>query len=207
MKNLNPFVASIMALLLIPLLFTSTPAQDAAADAPIQFVVDKAHTEISFKVKHLGIAWVKGSFSDFEIDVNFDPENHENLMINTTIDVASISTRNEKRDGHLMSPDFFDAAKFPKMTFVSKNVTKVDDSNYKITGDLTIRDVTKEVVLDFAYYGMVTTPWGSTNAAGTATTMINRMEYGLAWDKAIETGSLIAGDEVFISIDIEIMGQ
>lgn len=165
--------------------------------------VDKVHTAVKFKVKHL-LTNVWGEFTDYEAELNYDPANPTNSTIKVTINVNSIDTGVEKRDAHLASEDFFWAEKYPTMTFVSKKITAVGKNQLKVMGDLTIRGVTKEIEL------MVDGPsdpldfMGTTKVAASASATINRTEWGLNWNRAIEAGNLVVGEDVTIVIDAEL---
>jgi polyisoprenoid-binding protein YceI len=166
---------------------------------------DIPHSSVGFTVRHLVIAKVHGEFADFEGTINFEGEDFESGTAEITIQMASIDTDNEKRDEHLKSPDFFDVENFPAMTFKSKKIVKGEGSDLKMIGDLTIRDVTKEVTLDVEYHGTVKDPWGGTRAAFSATGEINRQDFGVKWNKPLETGGFLVGDEVTINIEAELV--
>lgn len=165
--------------------------------------VDPNHTFISFSVKHLVISEVTGKFRDFMIKFNATKDDFSDAMVIATIRVASITTENEKRDAHLKSDDFFNAEKYPEITFKSTSFQNVGRNQYKITGDLTIRSVTKRVTFDATLNGSMSTPNGMVYA-WRATTTINRFDFGLKWNMAIEGGGLVAGDTVTITLNIEL---
>jgi len=165
---------------------------------------DKAHTKIGFSVTHLVITDVEGKFNEFDGAIESPTDNFEDASITFSANIASIDTDNEKRDGHLKSDDFFNAEKFPKMTFKSKSMKKIEGKNYKLIGDLTIRDVTKEVKLDVVYNGTVNDPWGNTKAGFALEGVINRFDYNLKWNTALETGGLVVGEEVTILAKLEL---
>ncbi|HSH00291.1 MAG TPA: YceI family protein [candidate division Zixibacteria bacterium] len=165
--------------------------------------IDRVHSSVGFKVSHLVISKVTGSFSEFDGTIEFDESNLSGGAVEFTVQVASIDTDNEKRDNHLRSADFFDAANHPTMTFKSTKVSAVEDGKFSITGNLTIRGTTKEVTFDCEYGGSVEA-FGGVRTGFSAQTKINRFDYGLAWDKAIETGGLVVGDEVTILIELEL---
>lgn len=169
--------------------------------------VDYSHSDIQFKVRHMMISKVRGRFEDFEATIDFDPENPTNTNVEVSVDLASINTRDEKRDGHLRSADFFDVENNPTMTFSSTRVEQDDEYHGRLFGDLTIGDVTKEIVLDVEYAGMAKSPWGTTSAGFSATGKLNRKEFGLNWNAALETGGVLVGDEVEIAIEVEIVKQ
>lgn len=178
-------------------LFISTNAQTT-------WDFDKSHSKIGFEVTHLVITDVEGQFNSYEGTVVSNNEDFSDAKINFTADINSIDTDNEKRDGHLKSDDFFNAEKFPKLTFVGKSFKKVDGKNYKLVGDLTIRDITKEVSLDVKYAGTVTDPWGNVKAGFNVTGAINRFDYNLKWNALMEAGGAVVGEEVRFDIDIEL---
>lgn len=175
------------------------PASVLASD----YKIDPDHTKVSFKVRHLGISWVPGNFSKVDGSFNFDPQNIKAAKAEAKIEIGSINTENKKRDDHLKSDDFFDASKFPEMTFVSKEIKDVEGDKFKVVGDLTIHGVTKSVVLDAEYTGEAKDPWGNERAAFSATTKVNRKDFGLQWNKVLETGALLVGEDVLITIDVE----
>jgi polyisoprenoid-binding protein YceI len=166
--------------------------------------VDKVHSNISFSIKHMVISTVTGAFKDYDITFKAKKEDFSDASVEATVKVASISTENEKRDGHLKSDDFFNAEKFPDIRFKSKSFEKVGDGKYKINGDLTIRDVTKQVTFDAVYNGSVKAPWGSTIYSWSATLTLDRFDYNLKWNQAIETGGLIVGKDVTVTLNLEL---
>lgn len=168
--------------------------------------IDPVHTAVEFKIRHLMVSWVKGVFTDVDGTVNIPEDNVGNSSANVRMATASIDTNNQKRDDHLRSPDFFDAATFPEMTFVSKQVVVENGQPAKIVGDLTIRDVTREVELKVEDFSQVITdPWGNIRRGASASTKINRSDYGLTWNKALETGGVVVGDEVHITLEVEMI--
>lgn len=167
------------------------------------YKIDPDHSVVAFKVKHLGISSVFGKFVEFDGNFNFDPKNIKASKTAVTIQTKSIDTRQAKRDDHLKNPDFFDATKFPLMKFVSKEVKEISPDKFQLIGDLTIRDVTKPVTLDVVYGGAVTDPWGNERAAFAASTKINRKEFGLTYNKLLETGGLVVGEDVAIELEVE----
>ena len=165
---------------------------------------DPAHASVQFAVSHLMVATVRGTFDKFDVTAIIDENDVSRSSVEATIEVASVNTRNEKRDNHLRSADFFDVAKHPTITFKSKAVEKVQDNAYKVTGDLTLMGVTKEVVLDVTGSPQaIKDPWGNSRLGGAATTTINRMDYGLTRNTVLESGGVAIGEEVEITIDIE----
>ena len=165
--------------------------------------LDKNHSSIGFSVKHLVISTVSGNFKDFDITLTTAKDDFSDAAVQAVIKMASINTDNTARDNHLKSDDFFNAEKFPEIKFTSTSFEKIGEGKYKITGDLTIRDVTKKVVFDAVYNGSIKTPWGNTAMSWTAATVINRFDYNLKWNKALESGGLIAGQDVTITINLE----
>ena len=170
--------------------------------------IDPAHTSAQFAIRHLMVSTVRGDFRKVTGTVNLDEQDVTKSIIDAKIDVASINTGIEKRDEDLRSPNFFDVAKYPTMTFKSKKIQKAGEGKYKITGDLTLHGTTKEVVLDFeGNLTPIKDPMGKTRIGGMATTKINRKDFGLAWNKALETGGVVVGDEATITIDTELTQQ
>jgi polyisoprenoid-binding protein YceI len=173
----------------------------------MSWTIDSAHSEVNFTVRHMMISNVRGRFEKFTGAVDFDEDYPANTTVDVQIEAASISTRDAQRDGHLRSPDFLDAEKFPYLTFKSKRVDVLDAQHARLVGDLTIRDLTREVTLDVEYSGMSKSPWGSTNAGFTASTKISRKDWNLNWNVALETGGWLVGDEIKIDLEMEIIQQ
>ncbi len=171
------------------------------------WAIDASHSTVTFSVRHMMISKVRGRFSRFDGTVNFDEQHPTNSSVSVTIDATSIDTRDERRDAHLMSPDFLDVANYPTITFVSKQVEVIDETHGRIIGDLTIRGVTREVALDVEYNGQSKSPWGTVSAGFSASATINRKDWGLTWNVALETGGVLVGEEVKIDIEIEIVKQ
>lgn len=172
------------------------------AQAPTKWVLDKAHTNVRFSVAHLVVSDVDGSFKSFDGSMTSAKPDFTDAAISFTADVASINTDNENRDKHLQSDDFFNAAKFPQIKFASKSFQSLGNNKYKLTGDLTIRDVTKPVVFDVTYGGTVTA-MGGTHAGFKAKSSINRFDYNLKWSAATEAGGLVVGKDVEITLNID----
>lgn len=162
--------------------------------------LDPAHSELQFKVKHLMITTVTGSFTSLTGSVVSESDNFENATVEFEAATSSVDTSNTDRDNHLKSADFFDAEKYPKITFKSTALTK-DGDDYTLTGDLTIKDVTKSVQIEVEFGGIATDPWGNTKAGFTINTKIKRTEFGLTWNAALETGG------VMVSEDAKILGE
>lgn len=165
--------------------------------------IDQAHSEVGFQVKHMVIAKVNGKFDSFSGTIDFDGKNFQNASVAVTIDVKSIDTDNEKRDGHLKSGDFFLADSFPQITFKSTRVIPGENDKFQIVGDLTIRGVTRQVTLDAVLNGVIDDSWGNKRAGFSAATEINRFDYGVSWDNALETGGLVVSKEVRIMLEVE----
>lgn len=188
--------------ILIVTLFLTLPQIALAAS----WKIDPAHTAVEFKVRHLMVSWVKGVFTNVSGTVEINESDMSASNVKIQVETASINTNNGKRDDHLRSPDFFDVSTYPVMVFVSKKVVVSENIPVKIIGDLTIRDVTKEVELDVEEFsGTVTDPWGNTRRGATAETEINRKDFGLTWNKALEAGGVVVGDEVRISLEVEMI--
>jgi polyisoprenoid-binding protein YceI len=171
--------------------------------AQSEWKLDKAHSSIGFTVRHMVISDVTGSFKDFTIALKSDKDDFSDAEVQSTIKVGSLSTDNAMRDGHLKSDDFFNAEKFPEINFKSSSFEKLGDNKYKITGDLTIRDVTKKVIFDATLNGTLKTGRGLLSA-WKATTTINRFDYNLKWNKTLETGGLMVGQDVTITMNLEL---
>lgn len=167
---------------------------------------DSGHASVQFAVRHLMVATVRGTFDTFDVTAIIDEDDISRSSVNATIEVASINTRNQKRDDHLRGPDFFDAATHPTITFTSKTVEKIQDYNYKVTGELTLMGVTREVVLDVTGSPQAVTDLrGKPRLGGAATTTINRTDYGLSRNSVLESGGVAIGEEVEITIDIQLV--
>ena len=167
---------------------------------------DPAHTHIGFSVRHLMISNVKGDFGKFKVKVDGDPKDPAKAVIDVTIEVASINTGIADRDKHLKSPDFFDVAKLPTITYKSRKIVKAGKNGLKVTGDLTLHGVTREVVLEAKdVVGPVKDPWGNQRLGLTASTKIDRRQFGLTWNKALETGGVVVGTDVTIQLEVELV--
>ncbi len=179
------------------------PMLASAAD----FKLDPSHSNASFKVRHMMVSTVRGEFADVQGTVKYDAKAPEKIVIEAVIAANSINTRNEKRDDHLKSADFFDVAKHPALTFKSKSAKK-NGKKLAVKGDLTIRGVTKEVTLDVE--GLDTEmkdPWGNTLLGASATTQIDRKDFGLNWNQALEAGGVLVGEKIDITLDVELVKQ
>ena len=166
--------------------------------------IDAAHSQIEFTVRHMMITNARGRFDKFEGTIEFDETNPAKSKIDVQVDLNSISTRDEKRDGHLKSPDFFDVANYPTAAFKSKNIVVTGKNTGRVTGDLTIRGITHEVTLDVEFVGILKNPWGAQAAGFNAHTKINRKDWGLNWNVALEAGGWLVGDEITINIEVEL---
>ncbi len=194
MKRIIASISTIVALSLPAFAFAST------------WTIDPDHSNVGFKVRHLMVSNVKGSFDKHSGTVEIDDKDITKSKVNVTIDTNSINTNVQKRDEHLRSADFFDVAKYPTMTFVSKKVAKAGKDKLKVTGDLTLHGVTKQVVLEVVGPTKESKdPWGNIRKGATATTKINRKDFGLVWNKALETGGVAVGDEVTITLETEMI--
>jgi polyisoprenoid-binding protein YceI len=167
--------------------------------------IDNAHSLVEFSVRHMMISTVRGRFERFSGTVEFNENDPAASSVDVQIEAASINTNEPQRDNHLRSADFFEAETYPHLTFKSTRVEKVDENNGRIYGELTIRNVTRPVVLETEYNGQAKSPWGSTSAGFTANTKINRKDWNLVWNQALETGGVLVGDEIKIHIELEIV--
>ncbi|MBU1097931.1 MAG: YceI family protein [Bacteroidetes bacterium] len=187
------------------ILITAVLISASSLFAQTNWTFDQAHSNVNFTVTHMIISEVDGNFRSFDGKVVSDGDNFENAKIEFNVDINSINTDNEKRDQHLKSDDFFNAEKFPKMLFKSKSLKKESGKNWKMVGDLTIRDVTKEITLDVKFNGTIKDPWGNTRAGFKLTGELDRFDYNLKWNSALETGGLVVSKEVEITANIELI--
>jgi polyisoprenoid-binding protein YceI len=169
--------------------------------------IDASHTQIQFMMRHMMISKVRGFFEKFNGTIEYDADNPADTRVEIEIDAASINTRDAQRDNHLRSPDFLNAAEYPILTFTSKRVEAIDAMTGRLIGDLTIRSVTREAALDVEYLGQAKSPWGTLSAGFTGSTVIDRKEWGLTWNQALETGGILVGDKINIDIEMEIVKQ
>jgi polyisoprenoid-binding protein YceI len=167
--------------------------------------LDSAHSSVGFKVRHL-VSKVSGAFNEFDGTIVADLGNLDASSVEFTIQTASIDTKNEKRDGHLRSADFFDAENYPEITFKSSKITKIDGDSYAVVGALTIRGVTKEITLTVDYLGEMIA-MGGTRAGYELTTTVDRKDYGVSWNRALDAGGFVLGDDVEININLEVIKQ
>lgn len=174
-----------------------------ATDTLTKWTIDRDHSEISFKVKHLVISTVTGKFKSFDAAIETDNDDFEDAKISFEADISSIDTGNEDRDTHLKSDDFFNADEHPKLTFESKSFNKTGIGEYKLKGDLTIRGNSKPIELDVEYGGTVRDPYGNTKAGFEINGKLNRKEYGLTWNAVTEAGSIVVSDEVKLNLNVQ----
>jgi polyisoprenoid-binding protein YceI len=178
---------------------------ETATKTTTKWTLDPGHSEVGFKVKHMMITNVSGSFQKFDAKVETQGTDFTTAKIEFTADIDSITTKNADRDTHLKSADFFDAANHPQLKFVSKKIEAVDDDNYTIQGDLTIRGVTQPIKLNAELGGIGKDPWGNEKAGFTVTGKIIRTDYKLNWNAALEAGGVLVGDEVKINAEIQLI--
>lgn len=202
------FSSAILVLVLLfgmlqePVKLVQKPAKHEQQDVAT-YTPDKAHSKISFKVRHLGITNVNGAFDEYEASVTFDGDDLSTLQADATIQIASVNTGIERRDNHLRSDDFFNAEMYPTMKFASTGVRSLEGNKFELVGDLTIRDVTKEVVFDVEFLGM--SKMGPANKAGfVAEATVNRFDYNLKWDRLTEAGRLVVAENIKITLDLEL---
>ena len=186
-----------LALLPLAVLTLASPA--LAADA---YQFDKAHTSIGFQVRHI-FTMVGGKFLDFSGTIQIDRAKPESSTVELTIQAASINTNEPKRDEHLKSPDFFDAAKYPTIAFKSTSVKAAGNNVYQVTGDFTLRGVTKTITLPVTLVGEGKDPWGNEKAGFELSTTLNRQDYGMTWNKTLDQGGVLVGDEVKVQVSVE----
>lgn len=179
---------------------------ETATATTTKWGIDASHSEVLFKVKHLMISTVTGSFKEFGAEAELEGNDLANAQVSFWASTASVFTNDEKRDAHLRSADFFDSEKFPKLSFKSTRVEGAG-STWKVTGELTIKDVTKPVTLDVEWGGMAKDPWGNTKAGLTLSGRIDRKEWGLTWNAALEAGGVLVSDEVRIQCEVQLAKQ
>ena len=171
------------------------------------WAIDPSHSELLFKVKHLMITNVKGEFRKFSGTIESDGNDFSDAEVNVTIDAGSIFTNDTSRDGHLKSADFFDAETYPELTFKGSTFKKLDNENYQLRGMLTIKGVSKKVILDVEFGGLVKDPWGNDKAGFSVSGKISRKDWGLNWNAALETGGVMVSDEVRINAEVQLVKQ
>ncbi len=174
-------------------------------NAQSKWSFDASHTSVEFEISHMVITEVTGKFHSFDGQVLAGKEDFSDASIEFSIDVNSINTENERRDNHLRSADFFDAEKYPEITFRSKSMKKAGDNKYAVTGDLTMHGVTREITLDAIFNGIAKDPWGNTKAGFKVTGQLNREDFGLTWNNTLENGNLLVGNEVEIVCRVQLV--
>ena len=174
--------------------------QTATAIRPLD--IDRSHSEVAFQVRHL-LSKIRGRFNDFSGLIEFDQEHPERSRVDVTIQATSIDTAEPDRDKHLRSADFFDVEKYPALAFVSTSVTPRGGNTYDVAGNLTIHGVTRQVVLPASFLGAATDPWGNARSGFEAELTLNRKDFGLTWNAALETGGFLVGDEVKVTLSIQ----
>ncbi|CAN5436297.1 YceI family protein [soil metagenome] len=172
-----------------------------------KWTLDPMHSEIGFKIKHLMITNVSGSFGKFEVTAETNGDDFSSGKISFSAEISSINTGSDQRDGHLKSADFFDMEKFPEIKFIAQGMESIGSDEYKLNGDLTIRDVTRPIQLQVEMGGIVKDPYGNTKAGFTLTGKINRKEFGLTWNAATETGGVLVSEDVKIQSEIQLVKQ
>ncbi|MDI6048143.1 YceI family protein [Flavobacterium yafengii] len=172
-----------------------------------KWVIDPTHSEIGFKVKHMMFTNVSGKFSKFDATIEAEDNDFENAKIEFTGAIDSVTTGNADRDTHLLSPDFFDAAQFPEIKFSATSFTKINEGEYELVGDLSLHGVTKSVKLAVEYGGLMKDPWGNTKMALALEGKINRKDWGLNWNSALETGGVLVSEEVRLNIELQFVQQ
>ncbi len=169
------------------------------------WTLDPSHATLGFAVKHMVVTTVRGQFNEYQINADIDSDYLANSRATITIQANSLETRNSDRDGHLRSADFFDVENHPVITFDSRAIEQKGKSDYRITGDLTIRGITRTIVLDAEIHGPFTDPWGGNRLSLSANGKVNRKDFGLTWNAALETGGFMVGDEVKLSLEAELV--
>lgn len=175
--------------------------------ATTKWAIDPTHSEIGFKVKHMMFTTISGKFDQYDATISSEKDSFENASMDFSADINSINTNNADRDAHLKSADFFDAAAHPKLSFKAASFTKIDDENYELTGDLSIRGVTKFVTFPAEFSGLMKDPWGNTKAGLNIFGKINRKDWGLNWNSALETGGVLVSEEVRLNIELQLIQQ
>ncbi len=171
--------------------------------AKTKWVVDPTHSSVDFSIRHMMFTNVKGSFHTYDATIEADPTDLTSANISFSVDLASVDTKNADRDNHLRSADFFDVESKPKMSFTATKIEKKDEEEYSVTGDLTLNGVTKEETFTVTFEGQGKDPWGNEKAGFSAEGTLNRSDYGLTWNAALETGGVLVGDKVKVSLQIQ----
>ena len=180
----------------------TTSPTDHITTATGTYVIDPSHSRIGFVARHAMVTKVRGSFNEFEGSGHFDPANPADSHLRLTIQAASIDTRNADRDGHLRSNDFFDMANHPEITFVSTSIEQTADNTFDVTGDLTIKGTTKPVTVDFEYTGAAKDPFGNQRLGFEGKTVVNRKDFGVSWNAALETGGVLVSEKVTLEFEV-----
>lgn len=171
----------------------------------MSFQIDQVHSQVQFTVRHMMIAKVRGWFEKFDGNIEINEQDPAKSTVDIRIEAASINTREPQRDGHLRSPDFLDVEKYPSLYFKSKQVEVVDQMHARLHGELTIKDISSPVVLEVEFTGQAKSPFGHTSYGFSGHTVINRKDWGLEWNRTLETGGLLVGDEITVDIELELM--
>ena len=183
----------------------TTASAPALTELTGTYTIDPAHTRIGFVARHAMVTKVRGAFNEFTGTAVLDGANPENSTVEVTIQAASIDTRNAQRDGHLRSNDFLAMDEYPEITFSSTGVRQVDDATFELTGGLTIKDVTKSVTIPFTFEGVATDPFGNQRAGFEGSVVINRKDYGITWNAALETGGVLVSDKVTLEFELSLV--
>lgn len=187
---------------------TATTVSNIATPLTTTWKIDPAHSSAEFKVRHMMISYVKGEFSGLSGELKLDETDYTNSTVEASIPTASVRTGDDKRDTHLKNADFFDVEKFPTLTFKSTNIVFTGDRNYKVTGNLTIRGITKSVSLDIEDLSKpADDPWGNQRIGLSGSAKVNRKDFGLTWNTALDSGGMLVGDEVTITLDIQFIKE
>ncbi|UQX89155.1 YceI family protein [Jatrophihabitans telluris] len=171
------------------------------------YTLDVAHSRIGFSARHAMVTKVRGAFNDFAGTIVLDGANPSNSSAELSIQVASIDTRNEQRDGHLRTNDFFDAPSFPEITYKSTSIEQLDEENFRVTGDLTIKGVTKSIVVDWEFAGLATDPYGNVRAGFEGKATLNRTDFGIAFNAALETGGVLVSEKINLEFEVSAIRQ
>jgi polyisoprenoid-binding protein YceI len=171
------------------------------------WAIDPSHSHLEFSAKHMMISTVRGRFEKFDVALDLDDQNPTRAAVEVTVDVNSLTTGEARRDAHLKSPDFFDAETYPNLTFRSTRIESAGAGQFKLIGDLTIKDQTRQITLNVTEEGSGTDPWGGKRLAYSATATLNRKDWGLNWNVALETGGWLVGDQIKIAVDVEVVAQ
>ncbi len=169
--------------------------------------IDPSHSEIGFKVKHMMFTNVSGKFNDFQAIIENDDDQFETSVVSFSANVSSIDTNNMDRDNHLRSADFFDVDSFPKISFKSTGILKINEGQFEVSGDLTIKDVTQNVTLEVEYSGLMKDPWGNTKAGISLSGKINRKDFGLTWNTSLETGGVLVGEDIKLAAEVQLIKE